>query len=64
MLELFKGQIPLDTLKYELSYKESLQLRDARVDRLKKEREEMEKERQAELSKQKREQARQSILKK
>ena len=64
MLELFKGQIPLETLKYGMSYKEALQLRDARIKRLKKEREEMEKERQAEAARQKREQARQSILKK
>jgi len=38
-LDLFKNQIPLDDLKYKLSYKEAVTLRNIRVDRLKKERE-------------------------
>jgi len=64
MLELFKGQIPLDELKHNLSYKEALLLRDARVERLNKEREELERERKLEADKHKRDQARHSILKK
>lgn len=63
MLELFKNQIPFKTLKYELSYKEALLMRDTRIKRLEKEKEELEKERQAEAAKQKREQARNKILK-
>jgi hypothetical protein len=61
MLELFKGQLDFDDIKYNMPYKEALLLRDVRVERLKKEREELERERQAEASKQSREAARSKI---
>lgn len=41
MLDLFKGQITIDMLRNELSYKEALMLRDTRIKRLNKEREEI-----------------------
>jgi hypothetical protein len=47
-----------------MSYKEALLLREVRVNRLQKEREEIEREREIEAAKLKREQTRQSILKK
>lgn len=62
MLELFKGQIDLDQIKYELPYKEALLLRDVRAERLKKEKEEIEKEREAQARKQERENTRNKIL--
>lgn len=36
-LQLFKNQISLDDLKYKLSYKEAVRLRDIRLKRLSKE---------------------------
>ena len=62
MLELFKGQLSLDDLKYKLTYKESVSLRNVRVERLKKEKEELEKEREVENLRIQREQARNKIL--
>ena len=41
MLELFKGQISLEDIKYNLCHKELLLLRDARIKRLQKEHEAM-----------------------
>lgn len=38
-LDLFKNQIPLEDLKYNMPYREAIMLRDIRIDRLKKERE-------------------------
>jgi len=64
MLELFKGQLDTDYIKYGMSYKEALLLRDTRVKRLKKEKEEIEKEREVEAAKMKQEQARQMLLRK
>jgi hypothetical protein len=64
MLELYKGQIAINDIKYNMSYKEALLLREVRVNRLQKEREEIEREREIEAAKLKREQTRQSILKK
>lgn len=58
MLELYKGQISLNEIKYEMPYKEALLLREVRVERLKNEREQLEKERQAEAARQKAEQNR------
>lgn len=55
MLELYKGQLSYADLFKNLSYREALYLRDARVDRLKKEREEMERERKELEAKQRRE---------
>jgi hypothetical protein len=62
MLELFKGQLDFDDIKYNMPYKEALLLRDVRVERLKKEREELEKERKAEATRQASESARSRIL--
>jgi len=61
MLELFKGQLDLDKIKYEMPYKEALLLRDVRAERLKKEKEEIERERAEEERRQQREQARNRI---
>lgn len=62
MLELFKGQVTLEEIKYKMPYKEALLLREQRIKRLKEEREELEKERQQEADRQKREQARNKII--
>jgi hypothetical protein len=62
MLELFKGQLDFDDIKYNMPYKEALLLRDVRIERLKKEREELDKERQAEASRHSREAARNKII--
>lgn len=62
MLELFKGQLTLEEIQYKMPYKEALLLRDVRIERLKAEREEMEKERQAEADRQAREAARNKIM--
>lgn len=43
MLELFKGQLSYNTIKYELTYKEACKLRSTRVARLVKESEEIKK---------------------
>ena len=64
MLELYKGQITPDYIKYDIPYKEALLMRDTRIARLKKEREQIEKEREAEAAKMKQQQFRQSFLKK
>jgi len=64
MLELFKGQLDIDYIKYGMSYKEALLLRDTRVERLKKEREEIEKDREIESAKIKQQQFQKSFLKK
>jgi hypothetical protein len=53
MLELFKGQLDLDKIKYDLPYKEALLLREVRMDRLKKEKEDLEKERKEDADRQK-----------
>lgn len=45
-LELFKGQISYEDLKYKLSYKEAIALKDSRIKRLERERKELEKERE------------------
>lgn len=63
MTELYKN----DQSQYfltEIPYREALMMREARVSRLKKEREEAEKERQAEMERQKREATRNAILRK
>jgi hypothetical protein len=62
MLELFKGQLTLDEVKYSMPYKEALLLRDVRIERLKAEREELEKDRQAEANRQAREASRNKII--
>jgi len=62
MLELFKGQMTLEEIQYGLSYKEALRFRDTRIKRLKKEKEEMELERQAEAERHAREAARNKII--
>jgi hypothetical protein len=62
MLELFKGQLSFDDIKYNMPYKEALLLRDVRVERLKKEREDLDRERQAEAARQQREAARNKII--
>jgi hypothetical protein len=61
MLELFKGQLEFDKIKYDMSYKEALLLRDVRVERLKNEREEIERERQSEAKKQQNEASRNKL---
>jgi hypothetical protein len=61
MLELYNGQLDLDKIMYEMPYKEALLLRDVRIERKKREREELEKERQAEASRRAREEARNKI---
>jgi hypothetical protein len=61
MLELYNGQLDLDKIMYEMPYKEALLLRDVRIERKKREREELEKERQAEASRRAREEARSKI---
>lgn len=61
MLELFKGQLSYEELK-ELSHKEAISLREARIRRLEIERDELERERERETAKQERENARRSIL--
>lgn len=45
MMELFKGQVSMDYLFHTLTYKEALLLREARLERLKREKEELENER-------------------
>jgi hypothetical protein len=62
MLELFKGQMTLEEIQYKLPYKEALLLRDVRIERLKAERDELDRERQAEANRQAREAARGKIL--
>jgi hypothetical protein len=62
MLELFKGQLTYDDIKYKMVYKEALALRQTRIDRLEKERKEIEKERAEENAKIQREQARNKII--
>lgn len=62
MLELYNGQLDLDKIMYEMPYKEALLLRDVRIERKKREREELEKERQAEASRRAREEARNKIF--
>jgi len=64
MLELYKGQLDMDDFKYKLSYREALIMRETRIERLKREREEIEEERKKEAERMKSEQARQSILRK
>lgn len=60
MLELFKGQVSEEYLFHSLTYKEAILLREVRLERLKREKEELEKERKdAELK-----QRRESILRK
>lgn len=59
MLELFKGQLSYSDLFIGLTYREANYIRGVRIERLKKEREEIEKERKAMESRQRRE----SILK-
>lgn len=59
MLELFKGQLSYSDLFRGLTYREANYIRGVRIERLKKEREEIEKERKAMESRQRRE----SILK-
>ena len=61
MLELFKGQIQLDELKHGLPYKEALLLREARIERLKREKEDLDRERKEEADRQKAEAARNKI---
>ncbi len=61
MLELYKGQIDLDYLKHKIPYKEMLMLRDARIERLKREKEELDREREEEARRQRAEAARNSI---
>lgn len=63
MLELYKGQIDIDVLK-NIPYREALLLKESRIKRLEKEKEEIEKERAQEAEKLRREQARNSILRK
>ena len=60
MLELYKGQAELNDFKTNMPYKEAILLREARIQRYKKEKEEAEKEREREAAKQ----ARDRILKK
>jgi F0F1-type ATP synthase epsilon subunit len=62
MLELFKGQLTYEELTTKLTYKEALTLRDVRVERLQKEREELEKEREKENQKIQQQQARDKIV--
>jgi hypothetical protein len=62
MLELFKGQLDFDHIKYKMPYKEALLLRDVRIERLKKEREDLEKERAAEAKRQQSEANRNKII--
>ncbi|MMZ42259.1 hypothetical protein D3C75_1139360 [compost metagenome] len=54
MVELYKGSAPLDYIMNDLTYKEALLLRKVRVDRLKKERDEMEAERKRQEAQQRR----------
>lgn len=51
MLDLFKGTISIDDMKYKYSYRELLTIKKARVDRLRKEQEAYEKSRQSEEQK-------------
>ena len=51
MLELYKGQMSYDEIKNKLVYKEAIALRQVRIERLEKERKELEKEREAENQK-------------
>lgn len=62
MLELFKGQLSFEEIKHTLTYKEAILLREVRVERLKKEREQIEAERAKEASRQQREAARNKIV--
>ena len=62
MLELYNGQLDLDKIMYEMPCKEALLLRDVRIERKKREREELEKERQAEAIRRAREEARNKIF--
>lgn len=64
MLEIFKGQISPDHIMYKFTYKQALSMRETRLSRLKKERDEMEKERAAQESKLKTQQINKSILRK
>jgi hypothetical protein len=62
MLELYKGQLTYDEIKNKLVYKEAIALRQVRIDRLEKERKELEKEREAENQRMQKEQARNKII--
>lgn len=54
MVELYKGSTSLDYIMNDLTYKEALLLRKVRVDRLKKERDDMEAERKRQEAQQRR----------
>jgi len=62
MLELYKGQMSYDEIKNKLVYKEAIALRQVRIERLEKERKELEKEREAENQKMQKEQARSKMI--
>lgn len=62
MLEIFNGQLSINDLKHNLVYKEALMLRDIRLERRKKEREEIESERQREEERQRREASKRKII--
>lgn len=47
MLELFKGQLSLDDIRKNMSYREALLLREVRVERLKEEAKEAKLQREA-----------------
>lgn len=61
MLELYKGQLDVDSIMHNKPYKEVLLLRDVRIERLKREKDELEKERAEEAKKQAAEAARNKI---
>lgn len=62
MMELYKGQLSLDEVRHELSYKELLLLKQVRIERLEREREEIEKQRAAEAKEQSSQAARNKII--
>lgn len=62
MMELYKGEDILDKVMHEMSYKEALLLRDIRIERLKKEREELEAQRKKDAAEQGRIDARNKIV--
>jgi hypothetical protein len=64
MLELFIGQLSINEIKHDMTYKEMLSLRKVRIERLEKERKELEKERKEEQERAARENARNRIMKK
>lgn len=61
-LEIFKGQISYDALFKDMPYKDMIGLRDSRVKRLIKEREEQEAKMKQDEAEQKRAMARQQIM--